>query len=508
MTIARTLCVAVNGIDGTVVQVEAYTGSGQPVFQLVGLPDTACRQAPDRIKAAAANSDLCMPRERITVNLSPADLSKQGSGYDLAIAIATLATRKVVDPRLIREVVHLGELGLDGTLRPISAVLPAALAARASGIRTMVVPVENAHEASLVSGLNVVPAGSLVEVVHRYACLKRGIDPPVAPPLPQARSRSNRTIPDMCDVIGQPEARFALEVAAAGGHNLSMVGPPGAGKTMLAERLVGLLPPLSEETALQATAVHSVLGALRDGELISRPPFVAPHHGASMAAMVGGGTQRVRPGAISRAHGGVLFLDECAEFSREVLDALRQPLESGVVQVARSAGVFDYPARFQLVLAANPCPCGLGLTRSCVCSSSVLRTYRNKMSGPLMDRIDLQLQVHAVKRVQNAAPQEGTAVIAARVLQARERQRARWEAVGRITNGAVPGPVLRSSRWRLPAEVTRTLDQQLDRGVLTLRGYDRCLRVAWTLADLAGADRPQAAHLMQALGLRAGQVAA
>ena len=508
MTIGRTLCVAVNGIEGTVVEVEAMTGDGKPAFTIIGLPDTACRQAPDRIRAAATNCKLKMPREKITVNLSPANLTKQGSGYDLAIAMATLATRDDVDAALIRRVVHLGELGLDGTLRPVNAVLPAVLAARAAGVKTVVVPVANAREAGLVEGIEVVPAASLDTLVARYKAMRRRWRLPEPPELPTMSRVNTRSVPDMADVIGQPEARFALEVAAAGMHNLSMVGPPGAGKTMLAERLAGILPPLDDETALQATAVHSVLGVLKDGELVRRPPFVAPHHGASMTAIIGGGAGRVRPGAISRAHGGVLFLDEAPEFHREVLDALRQPLESGTVQVARSVGVFTYPARFQLVLAANPCPCGQGLTRNCTCSAPVLRTYRSRLSGPLLDRVDVQLRVHAVKRVTNAPPQETSEAIGERVLRARAAQRERWRAVGRMTNGSVPGPVLRSSAWRLPAEVTRPLDAQLDRGLLTLRGYDRCLRVAWTLSDLAGAPRPQAAHLLQALGLRSGQEAA
>ncbi|MBD2759206.1 YifB family Mg chelatase-like AAA ATPase [Yimella sp. cx-573] len=508
MSLSRTLCVAVNGIDGTVVDVEAYASSGQPAFSVIGLPDSACKQSPDRIRAAASHTGLKLPKQKVTVNLSPAGLTKHGSCYDLAIALAVLATRDVVDPALIAGVVHLGELGLDGEVRPVPGVLPAVLAARAHGVRTVVVPCGNAREAALVSGMEVVPAQSLAQMVDRYHAIRRRRPLPDEPALPDDHRRQERPPADMADVIGQPEARFALEVAAAGGHNLSMVGPPGAGKTMLAERLVGLLPPLDEEVALQATAIHSVLGTLRDGELISRPPFVAPHHGASLAAMVGGGTLKVRPGSISRAHGGVLFLDECPEFKREVLDALRQPLESGVVQVARAVGMFTYPARFQLVLASNPCPCGNALSRSCVCSAPVLRNYRNRLSGPLLDRVDVQLQVHAVKRVHDAPPQEGTAQIAERVRIARQSQRGRWLAVGYSTNASVPGKHLRDRRWRLPTQVTRPIDQQLDRGTLTMRGYDRCLRVAWTLADIAGAERPGADHLLQSLGLRmAGEAA-
>lgn len=508
MTIGATLCVAVNGIEGTVVDVEASPGSGKPVFSIIGLPDTACRQAPDRVEAAAENSELELPGVRVTVNLSPAGLTKQGSGYDLAIAVSLLVVKHHIEPKLVRDVVHLGELALDGSLRPITGVLPAVIAARRAGIRTVVVPVGNAREAMLVSGVEVVPVRTLRDVVARYRALRRGVEPPAAPDLPDAVSSGPSQTPDMADVIGQPEARFALEVAAAGHHNLAMVGPPGAGKTMLAERLVGLLPALDEETALEATAIHSVLGRLPEGRLVDTPPFVAPHHGVSLPAMVGGGSQRLKPGAVSQAHGGVLFIDECAEARRDVLDALRQPLESGRVTISRAQGTVTYPARFQLILAANPCPCGMALTKGCTCSPVLLRNYRSRLSGPLMDRIDVQLQLQAVTRAVGALPEEPTRSIAHRVAQARAAQAERWAPHGWSTNSRVPGAALRSARWRLPDDATAPLDRQLDRGLLTLRGYDRCLRLSWTLADLQGADRPQAGHVHQALGLRSGQVAA
>ncbi|GAB3579057.1 YifB family Mg chelatase-like AAA ATPase [Calidifontibacter terrae] len=507
MTLGVTRCVAVYGITGRVVTVEADTGSGTPIWQVVGLPDSACKQAPDRIKAAAANTDLELPKVRVTVNLSPADLTKQGSGYDLAIAVAALVTNHTIEAALVRDVVHLGELGLDGSVRPIRGMLPAALAAREAGFHTLLVPVGNAREAMLISGIEVVPVQTLAEVVGRYRCLKSRREPPAPPPLPAADLTAGRT-PDMADVIGQPEARFALEVAAAGFHHVSMVGPPGAGKTMLAERMVGLLPPLVEAEALQTTAIHSVLGLLRDGELIRTPPFVAPHHGVSLAAMVGGGSGRVRPGAVSQANAGVLFVDECAEARRDVMDALRQPLESGTVTINRASGSAHFPARFLLVLAANPCPCGLALTKSCRCSPLVLRNYRARLSGPLMDRIDVQLRLRAVTRASGAAPGEPTATIAQRVNAAREQQRRRWRGQPWATNGRAPGAALRRGPWLLPPATTAPLDEQLRRGVLTLRGYDRCLRLAWTLGDLAGAQRPSPTHVLQAFALRAGQAAA
>ncbi|WP_235945281.1 ATP-binding protein [Metallococcus carri] len=325
MGVGRTRAVAVVGIEGTVVDIEADVSAGLPKFILGGLPDTACKQAPDRILAACANSDLKLSRQRITVNMSPADLPKQGSGFDVAIALAALAAGgDEVDTRVIRDVVHLGELGLDGTVRPLPGVLPAVLAAAAAGVRTVVVPEQNAREAALVSGVEVVPVRDLADLVVRYRCLARGKQPPPLPVI-EPPSPSSRSLPDLRDVVGQPEARYAVEVAAAGGHHMAMIGPPGAGKTMIAERLPGILPALTEAEALEVTAIHSVLGQLEADVLVRHPPFVAPHHGTSLAAMVGGGSGRIRPGAVSRAHTGILFLDEssngkCTSFSKEVTD--------------------------------------------------------------------------------------------------------------------------------------------------------------------------------------------
>ncbi|MDE9367900.1 YifB family Mg chelatase-like AAA ATPase [Luteipulveratus sp. YIM 133132] len=504
MTLGRTRSVAVTGIDGTLVAVEADVASGLPAFTVSGLPDTACAQSPDRVRAAASNCGLALPRQRITVNLSPASLPKQGAGFDLAIAVAVLAAGGTVPTDVVADVVHLGELGLDGTVRPVHGVLPAVLAAVDAGARIVVVPLENAAEAALVEEVDVVPVRRLDELVARYVAIARGAavsdpEPPVSTSGPSGAA------PDLADVAGQPEARFALEVAAAGGHHIAMTGPPGAGKTMIAERLPGLLPALSRAEALQVTAIHSVLGALPDAVLVDRPPFVSPHHGASMAAIIGGGSGRVRPGAVSRACCGVLFLDEAPEFRRDVLDALRQPLESGRVSIARADRNVSYPARFQLVLAANPCPCGraYGKGTGCVCSPRMRRAYLARLSGPLLDRVDLQLTVHPVtKAALRAGPGESSAAVAERVALARARQERRWAGHPWRLNSHVPGPVLRSGAWRLDRRTTDQLDRALERGGLTLRGYDRVLRIAWSLADLADLDRPGSAQLMQALCLR------
>ncbi|UIJ34465.1 YifB family Mg chelatase-like AAA ATPase [Allobranchiibius sp. GilTou73] len=509
MSLGRTRSVTLRGIDGTVVDVEANASQGLPAFTITGMPDAACRQSPERIRAACGNSELELPSGRITVNLSPAALPKHGSGFDLAIAVAALAATGAVDGEVVRDIVHLGELALDGSIRPVHGVLPAVLAAVAAGVTHVVVPAANAAEAALVPGVLVTPMRTLPELVARYDLVRKrrplpdlSIDPPSA--------AAARPLPDLCDVSGQEEARHALEVAAAGGHHMAMIGPPGAGKTMIAERLPGILPPLERAEALEVTAIHSVLGALGAEVLIERAPFVAPHHGASMAAVIGGGSGPIRPGAVSRAHRGVLFLDESPEFRRDVLDALRQPLEAGRVTIARADRVATYPARFQLVLAANPCPCGKNFGKGGACSCSVLmrRGYLNKLSGPLMDRVDVHLQVAPVTRAGLAGPGgEPSAAVAARVVRARERQARRWHGCGWLINGTAPGPALRG-RWRLPRETTGVLDRALETGTLTMRGYDRCLRVGWTLADLQELDAPGPEHLLRALALRTSQAAA
>ena len=506
MSLGRTRGIALNGIEGALVDVEADLVQGLPQTMISGLPDAACRQAPDRIKAAAANSGLTIPNRRLTVNLSPASITKVGSGWDLPIAIAVLAAAGVLKARVVDGIVHIGELGLDGSIRPVRGVLPAVLTAARLGMTQIVVPAGNAAEAALVPGITVVPARHLRDLVERYQAIGRG-EQPESVPVDPVSAPDDVVVPDLCDVVGQDEARLALEIAAAGRHHLFLSGPPGAGKTMLAERLPSLLPDLEADQALEVTAIHSVLGALpKSAALIARPPFVAPHHGASMPAIVGGGSGYIRPGAISRAHHGVLFLDEAPEFKPAVLQALRQPVESGEVVVARASGVVRYPARFQLVLAANPCPCGRGFGKGvdCSCSPRARRDYMGKLVGPLLDRVDLQLQVRAVTRAALFAPGgESSAQVAARVATARSLQAERLVRTPWRLNGDVPGPMMRQGFLKLPAAATVDLERALERGILTLRGYDRVLKLAWTVTDLAGGGTPNRNDVGLALTLRA-----
>lgn len=505
MGLGRTKAVGLLGIEGFLVDVESDVSSGLPAFTIGGRADTACAQAPDRVRAGAANSGHPVPQRRVTINLSPASVPKIGSGFDLAIVVATLVAAGEIPQRQVVDVVHIGELGLDGSVREVRGVLPLVVAARRAGVARVVVPLTCAPEARLVEGIEVIPVARLDDLVTRYRALDRGESPPVTadPPVPD---EVVSTVPDLADVVGQAMARVALEVAAAGGHHLYLVGPPGAGKSMLAERLPGLLPPLTDDQALEVSAIASITGRLASGAgLCRRPPLVAPHHGASMAALIGGGSGLVMPGAITQAHHGVLFLDEAPEFNGSVLQALRQPIETGVVVVARASGRYRFPCRFQLVLAANPCPCGFGFGKGerCTCSTVQLRSYAHRLSGPLLDRIDLQVHVPTPPRAALLGPPgESSATVASRVLTARMTQTERWSETGYAVNGQVPGPILRSRPFRLSPECTVDLDRAVDHGLLSLRGYDRCLRVAWTIADLAGRTTPSRHEVGVALSMR------
>jgi magnesium chelatase family protein len=503
---------AVLGVEALPVIVEVDVSFGLPVFTMVGLPDASVRESRDRVRTAIRNSGFEFPGHRITVNLAPADIRKAGASYDLPIALGVLAASGVIESRLVDGVVLLGELSLDGTIQPIRGVLPVAVAARREGKLAILLPRANAPEASVVEGLKVLPVDSLVEAVE---ALNGGLKDVTAIPVVSGFSRTDRTDPSACadpepdfaDVIGQSMAKRALEIAAAGGHNALLIGAPGGGKTMMARRLAGILPALDFDEALDCTSVHSVAGTLLPGTpLMHHRPFRAPHHTISEVAMVGGGSIP-RPGEISLAHNGVLFLDELPEFDRRVLEALRQPLEEGRVTIARSARTSSFPARFMLVAAMNPCPCGfLGdRRRACRCSDPQIQRYASRISGPLRDRIDLVVEVPAIgSSVRNdrcANDCEASAVIRARVVEARQRQQVRFGTASQRLNRQLEGGEL-SEYCRLDARSTHVLEAAIQKFCLSARGCDRVLRVSRTIADLADSPCIATEHVAEALQYR------
>jgi magnesium chelatase family protein len=506
--VCRAASVALTGLEGTAVMVETAVSQQLPGMAIIGLPDTALAEAKLRVRTATAQVGLPLSDRFLTINLSPASLPKHGSGFDLAIALSALAASKHLPPHRLPGVAHLGELGLDGELRRPAGLLPAVVAARSLGFDRVMVPASYGAEAALVPGIEVIAVPDLASAVAWY----RGeLDGAASPAHEEFEQPSADPLLDMSDVVGQPEAVDALAVAAAGRHHISMLGPPGAGKTLLASRLPSILPDLTPDESLTASSI-AALGGTPLTRLVRRPPFEAPHHTASAVSIIGGGDSGgVRPGAITSACHGVLFLDEAPEFPRSVLDALRQPLESGRIEIHRARLRTVLPARVQLVLASNPCPCGNAgspdTSQACRCSPSTRVKYLQRISGPLSDRIDLRLTVRRVSSVLQhesglAAP--SSLELRRRIADARARAADRLRNTPWTVNSEVPGNWLRGRDARVPRADTSVLDRALARGSLTLRGYDRVLRVAWTIADLAGIERPGRSEVARALVLRGG----
>ncbi|HJR38364.1 MAG TPA: YifB family Mg chelatase-like AAA ATPase [Nocardioidaceae bacterium] len=517
MAVATARTISLQGATGYLIDVQVDVSQGVVMTAMVGRPDASISEARDRCRAAVTNSGFDWPAtRRVTILLSPADLPKRGPHFDLAIAVGTLAASGTVPPRALAGVVFIGELTLDGRLRSVPGVLPMTMAAASRGVGCVVVPEPQAEEAAMVPGMAVIAVRSLAQAVAVLRDEEVPAAPPVEPlasgPLLSWRGEERIKDLDMADVLGMADARYALEVAAAGGHHLMLSGPKGAGKTTLAERIPGLLPDLTVEESLELSAIYSLAGCLPPGQtMITRPPFLAPHHSASKTSLLGGGTGRVRPGEVSRAHTGALFLDEFPLFNSDIIEALRQPLESGEITIARGEESATFPARSMFVIACNPCPCGdyhpTNRDNLCTCSEVKRREYRKKISGPIADRIDITRHIEPVRAHEMRDPlsrPEPSAAIRARVSAARGRQRERYDATPWRLNADVAGPALRE-RWPLTEEADLQLTERVYAGELTRRGATRVHRLAWTVADLRDVDRPGTGELDIALRLRTGE---
>ena len=501
--LASVQSMGLSGIEGYKVTVEAFCTDGMPMYELVGLPDAAVKESRERVRAAMASCHMHFPVARLTLNLAPADTKKEGPAYDLPIALAIMASSGMLDPECFDSVAAVGELSLTGNVVGVRGALSMAIAARQQGIRALLMPADNAKEAACVEGLDVLPVAHLQEAIDHLRGIRR-ITPEKTVPYAQLM-QERHTTSDFADVRGQRSAKRALEIAAAGGHNVLMIGPPGSGKTMMARCLPGILPDMTLDEALEVTRIHSAAGTLRAGEgLMLERPFRAPHHTVSAVALVGGGS-KARPGEISLAHGGVLFLDELPEYQRAALEAMRQPLEDGHVSVVRVSAQAKYPARAMLIAAMNPCPCGHygSRTQECRCKPSEISRYLSRISGPLLDRIDLQLEVAAlpVKEITGSAKEESSDAIRARVQEARSRQQARCRDTGVSCNAELSARQV-ADVCRLDADCEAIIERACEKYNLSMRAVSRTQKVARTIADLAGRERIEKAHVLEALKYR------
>lgn len=504
--LAKVLSFGVSGVNGFPVHVEVFATGGIPMMEIIGLPDTSVRESKNRVSAAIANSGRTGGTARITVNLAPADIKKEGPSFDLPIALGVMIATDMLHPSPgidPGQIAFFGELSLDGSIQPVNGALPMVISAKENGIRTVILPEQNAKEVSCIQGMRILPVSCLRQVIG-WLEHQEGITEQEQTAFDTLRNEAAIGT-DMAQIKGQKGARRAIEVAAAGGHNMLMIGVPGSGKTMLARCIPGILPPMSFEESLETTRIHSISGKLPAGSgLMVTRPFCAPHHNASVASLIGGG-QDARPGEVSLAHNGVLFLDELPEFSRGALEALRQPLEDGIVSVARVKRQARYQSSFMLVAAMNPCPCGFfgSNRRACRCTPPEIRKYLDRISGPLLDRIDLQIEVDSVplKEINDSEPSEPSAAVAARVSRARAVQLDRYRGTGRHCNAQLDNADVK--RFCTPdEEAVRLLNTAVDSLHLSMRAYQRILKVSRTIADLDGSDRIRSSHIAEAVQYR------
>lgn len=506
MAIATVLSTGLIGLKAFIVQVQAFVSAGLPYFSIIGLPDASLSEARERVKSACQACGFQWPQTRVTVNLSPASLPKRGSSHDLAIAASVLAASHCIPLDALTHTVVLGEVNLDGSVLPVNGLLPIMRYAREKGVRHAIVPARNLAEAQLVEGIAITGVRHVGELIELLGGTVHGPYAAMAAPETDFSPEPLAEAPmpgDMAEVLGQEPAKWAMQVAAAGGHHMLLVGPPGAGKTMLASRMPGILCPLDEQEQIEVASIRSLCGTLPRYGITAVPPFEAPHHTSSTASLAGGGTGMAQPGAVTRAHRGVLFMDEAPEFSARALQTLREPLESGFVVLSRARGSAWYPARFQLIMAANPCPCGMhyGTGERCVCRPRDRMRYFGRLSGPILDRIDIQVNLLPVTSLTADSPSGGDSsqVMQRRVVTARRVAKERFAATGWSCNARASGEWLRA---HTPGAALRVIDRALAHEVLTLRGADRVMRLAWTIADLDGVCSPTVEHIEQGIALR------